>query len=172
MDKKIFWHVIYTRPKQEKKLASQLSDLNIKCFLPLIKDVRQWHDRKKVVELPLFPSYVFVNITNTEELYKSSELNGFVSYVKFGSQMAKVDSVIIENIRTTITNFSSIEVVTSYFGPGQTLLISDGPLCGLKCELIQYKGKRKAIVRVDHLNKSLLVDIPINLMIQTQIDRI
>jgi transcription antitermination factor NusG len=53
------WYVVYTKPKWEKKVAEQLKK-GIACYCPLVTQVRQWSDRKKKVEVPLFNSYVLV----------------------------------------------------------------------------------------------------------------
>ena len=56
------WYVLYTNPKAEKKVAEQLTKIGVINYCPLIKKVHQWSDRKKKIEIPLFTSYVFVNI--------------------------------------------------------------------------------------------------------------
>ena len=60
------WYVVYTKPKWEKKVAEQLINSGIECYCPLITQVRQWSDRKKKVEVPLFNSYVFVQLPDAE----------------------------------------------------------------------------------------------------------
>lgn len=60
------WYVVYTKPKWEKKVAEQLRNKGIECYCPLITQVRQWSDRKKKVEVPLFNSYVFVQLPDSE----------------------------------------------------------------------------------------------------------
>jgi len=158
------WHVVYTMPKQEKQLISKLTEIKVNAFLPLIKTVNQWHDRKKTIEAPLFPSYVFVYIENRMDMYKISALKGVVSFVKFGNELATLSQSIIDNIKLTITNFSHIEITAFHFQPGQQLIIKDGPLSGFECELITYNGNEKALVRMDILNRNLLIDIDLKSM--------
>jgi len=57
------WHVIYTMPRAERKVASSIDEMGIESYLPLYKVTRQWSDRKKKVEVPLFPNYVFVKVS-------------------------------------------------------------------------------------------------------------
>src|SRR5512140_1670119 len=59
------WYALYTRPRAEKMVYSRLEEGGIEAFLPLYKTLRKWSDRKKLVEKPLFSSYVFVNVNNT-----------------------------------------------------------------------------------------------------------
>jgi transcription antitermination factor NusG len=56
------WFVLYTQPRNEKKVAERLEKLGIKAYCPMTIQVRQWSDRKKKVEVPLLNSYVFVPI--------------------------------------------------------------------------------------------------------------
>ena len=64
MDHNPNWYAVYTKPRSEKKLADRLNEHGIEAYLPLRKTLKQWSDRKKMVEEPLITSYVFVNITN------------------------------------------------------------------------------------------------------------
>ena len=155
------WYVVYTRPQQERKLAERLSELEIKSYLPVIKTLRQWHDRQKYVELPLFPNYVFVMLSSLVDYHKVSDINGFVSYIRFGKDVARVDNAVIENIRLASKD-EHLEVLPDDFKIGQRLIINKGPFTGLNCELVDYNGKTKAIVRLKLLNRIILVDIQLD----------
>ena len=56
------WYVVYTKPKWEKKVAERLNAIGVIAYCPLITKERQWSDRKKIVHVPLFNSYIFVQI--------------------------------------------------------------------------------------------------------------
>lgn len=60
------WYVVYTKPKWEKKVAEKLAQAGIECYCPLITQIKQWSDRKKKVEVPLFNSYVFVQLPDAD----------------------------------------------------------------------------------------------------------
>ncbi|MDR7372371.1 UpxY family transcription antiterminator [Flavobacterium aquidurense] len=60
------WYVVYTKPKWEKKVAEKLAQAGIECYCPIITQIKQWSDRKKKVEVPLFNSYVFVQLSEAE----------------------------------------------------------------------------------------------------------
>src|SRR5437660_9032789 len=62
------WHAIYTCSRHEKSVSRQLREKQIDCFLPLYRSVRRWKDRRKELELPLFPGYVFVHIDDEDRL--------------------------------------------------------------------------------------------------------
>ena len=56
------WYVVYTKARNEKKTALILEKSGIDVYCPIVKEVRQWSDRKKTVEVPLFSSYLFVHL--------------------------------------------------------------------------------------------------------------
>src|SRR5271163_1703459 len=59
------WFAVQTRPRHEKKVSAELQEKGVNAFLPLVSSTRQWSDRSRVVEMPLFPQYVFVRIAQT-----------------------------------------------------------------------------------------------------------
>ena len=92
------WYAIFTKPRSEKKVLQRMLDNDIEAFLPLIKTVRQWSDRKKTLEVPLIPSYIFVFLPE-RELYRTLPIQGTVSVLKHLGKPAKVREVEIENLR-------------------------------------------------------------------------
>src|ERR1700736_4232703 len=62
------WYAAYTAPRHEKRVTQEMEGQQISCFLPLYKSVRRWKDRRKQIELPLFPGYVFVHVALRERL--------------------------------------------------------------------------------------------------------
>lgn len=155
----IYWHVIYTRPKQERKIANELFKKQITYFLPVINTVRQWHDRKKVIQTLLFPSYIFVCLKDKLEFFNSESITGVCSFVKFGKLHAKVDQSTIDQISLVVNSDMQTDISCDYYKPGEKLFIKAGPLNGLICELINKNGKDKYLVRVDLLNRNLLIDV-------------
>ena len=151
--------MIYTRPHHEKKVADGLLEKQIEAYLPTSKTLRQWSNKKKVIDMPLFPSYVFVYVRQMEEYYAGLNPGGALYYVKFGKQLARISDTIINNLKILTSKVGDAEVSSNYFTQGQTLLIKEGPLSGLQCEVVQHKNKEKLLVRVDLLNRCVLVDM-------------
>jgi transcriptional antiterminator RfaH len=154
------WYLLYTRPRHERKLADHLSFLKLDYFLPTVKTLRTWHDRKKLIEMPLFPSYVFVNLKDMQGYYDALHADGALYYVKYGKEVARVNESVISNIQLVVAGGQDIEVSTDYFRAGQKLVISEGALTGLNCEMIEYKGTMKILVRVNLVHRSILVTVP------------
>src|SRR6202161_4276121 len=76
------WHALYTFPRHEKHVAEQIKQRHISCFLPLYRSVRRWKDRRKELDLALFPGYVFVHVARQEQL-QVLQVAGAVRFVCF-----------------------------------------------------------------------------------------
>lgn len=151
--------MIYTKPRHEKKVYQDLQIRQIDSFLPIKQSLKNWHDRKKLIDEPLFPSYVFLYINNVDTYYKSLSVDGAMYYVKEGAKPARVQEKVIANLRILMQSRSQMEVSTLKFEKGEKLLIAKGPLAGLNCELIKYAGRHKILVRVELLSRSILMAV-------------
>ncbi len=154
------WYLIYTKPRHEKKVHAHLTEANINSYLPTKKMLRTWHDRKKYVDEPLFPSYVFIYLNDMQSFYRGMDTEGSLYYVRTGKQIARISETIINNIRLVTGGAKDLEVSDKQFHPGQKMVISQGPFTGLSCEVVQSNSKRKLLVRVDLLNRNLLLSMP------------
>jgi transcriptional antiterminator RfaH len=111
------WYVVYTKPKWEKKVAEKLSEIGIECYCPLITQIKQWSDRKKKVEVPLFNSYVFVQL---EDIDRNSvfQISGVIRYLFWLGKPAIVKDSEIDIIKTSLKapNISDISVTSVQIG--------------------------------------------------------
>jgi len=154
--------VIYTKPRHEKKIAQELSEINISHFLPLVKRLRTWSDRKKYIDTPLFPSYIFVRLQDTQNYFNTLTIDGVLYYVRMGKQIARVSETIIRNLELIVSgSVGDIEVSSELIHPGGILLIREGPFTGFSCEVVQHKGKQKILVRIELLKRNILLDLPV-----------
>ena len=125
------WYVVYTKPKWEKKVAEQLEQLGITCFCPLITQVRQWSDRKKKVEVPLFNSYVFVQLLDSERNAVFNSV-GVVRYLFWLGKPAIVRDEEIRVIKDWINGPDSCEVSVVPFRIGDSIQLESGPFSSQK----------------------------------------
>ena len=125
------WYVVYTKPKWEKKVAAQLNSIGIECYCPLITQVRQWSDRKKKVEVPLFNSYVFVKIEESErsEVFRSL---GAVRYLFWLGKPAVVRDDEIAVIKKWLTSSVTSELSVVSFQTGDIIEVESGPFSAQK----------------------------------------
>lgn len=153
------WYVLYTRSRHEKKVADQLTEEGMSLYLPVKKELRTWHDRKKYISAPLFESYVFVYLNNIHDYYQGLGARGVLHYVKFGREVARVPENVIDYIRTLTEIDENIEVSSDYFRPGMQLFIKHGPLTGIPCEIIHTDNRKKILVRIHILQRNLLMEL-------------
>jgi transcriptional antiterminator RfaH len=111
------WYVIYTKPKWEKKVAEKLSQIGIECYCPIVIQVKQWSDRKKKVEVPLFNSYVFVQLADNER-NSVFQIAGVVRYLFWLGKPAIVRDEEINIIKTSLKadNISDVSVTSIKVG--------------------------------------------------------
>ena len=153
------WYACYTRPRAEKLVYQRLLEKEIETFLPLQKTYRIWSDRKKLVEKPLLPSYIFVKTKRKyfPEVYK---INGLVKFVTFEGKPASIPQKQIDNLRLLINSDEEIEISSEKFARGDNVEVVSGSLVGLTGELIKIGTRNRFIIRIDSLEQNLLLNIP------------
>lgn len=121
--------------------------------------MRQWSDRKKKVELPLFNSYLFVRISKGE-YYEVLNTPGAVKYIYFEGKAAVMRDNQIESIKQLIGSDFSFEIVNKILPVGAKVTITKGALMGLEGEIVEYKGSYRTCIRIDQINRSVLINVP------------
>ena len=124
------WYVLYTKPRNEKKVTTRLAENGFEVYCPLIRTLRQWSDRKKKVSVPMFPSYVFIRIAE-EERQKVVQDPGVLNFVFWLGRPAVVRERELEAVRAIAEKGEEIEVQSGKPEKGETVAISFGPFKGL-----------------------------------------
>ena len=111
------WYVVYTKPKWEKKVAEKLNQIGIECYCPIITQIKQWSDRKKKVEVPLFNSYVFVQL-HDKDRNSVFQIAGVVRYLFWLGKPAIVRDDEIAAIKSSLAspNLSEVSVTSIQVG--------------------------------------------------------
>jgi len=152
------WMVIYTRSKYEKKVYQSFTDRGITSFCPLVKATKKWADRNKVIEVPLFPSYLFVHLTSSE-LSAIRQTPGVVNYVSHCGKPATITNNEIERVKQIVGNYTNVEAVSlKQLNIGDKVTINDGPLTDCNGEIIKVQGKSVLLI-VNSLDCALLVKV-------------
>jgi transcriptional antiterminator RfaH len=154
------WYLLYTRPNREMKISYYLEKNNIQYFLPVIRKTSQSGGRKKVIEMPLFPSYIFVKLTGMADYFTTRNNEGACGFVKSRKMPVCISERVIEQVRIAVENSESVYVSAGYFHTGKPVEVKNGILSGLSGELVQYNGKSKILLRMNMMNRSILVDVP------------
>ncbi len=160
MDKELKWYVVYTKSRSEKKINERLEKIGIETYLPLIKTLRQWSDRKKKVEIPLINSYIFVK---ANKLNYTSILNteGVINFIKFENKHASIPDNQINNLKILMQDSNDITVSNNEFIKGEKIKIEFGKFKGYNGEIKELKGKHKLIVYIQALNTSFSLEISV-----------
>ncbi|MDW3191844.1 MAG: UpxY family transcription antiterminator [Cytophagales bacterium] len=151
------WHVIYTRPNFERKVASELVAKGIEFFMPSRDEVRQWHDRKKKMNVLVFPGYIFVRV-NVREVYMIYAINGFVNFVSNEGHPDVISDELMSAIQTLLEGEFSIK--TGALISGDKIKIGHGAFQGLEGILLEDRGESKVAVRVEVINQFIVVVLP------------
>jgi transcription antitermination factor NusG len=125
------WYAVYTRPRWEKKVHRLLQEKKVVSYCPLNKVHRRWSDRIKVVEEPLFKSYVFVQIDESEKTAVRM-VNGVVNFVYWLGKPAIIKDKEIETIKRFLGEFDNVEVRRTEMRPGGKVVVEGGVLMGRK----------------------------------------
>ena len=157
------WYAIYTRPHHEKEVYRKLQEQKITAYLPLLKTIKQWSDRKKRVEEPLFRCYIFVQI-QTREYYRVLNTPGVIRYVTFEGKAVAIPENQINMVKNFLEQDMVVEEVQDLLYNGAYVEIVAGPLSGTSGELIDFAGKKRVIIRLEEIGKSLVVSVPIHLL--------
>ena len=152
------WYILQTRSRFEKKCFNQLSLQGISVFLPTHKVKRQWSDRIKVIELPLFSGYIFIQFEEKDR-YTILNTPGIVRFVSFCGVYATLKEKEIDTIRKFEKLETSIDVVDIDLLNGQQVLISSGPFKGLEAKIVHHNGKGKLLLAVEAIGQGVLLEI-------------
>jgi len=138
MEKK--WFVVYTRPQQELKIATQPSAMGITNYCPTVTLVKQYSDRKKKVTKPLIFSYVMVELEEKER-EKVFVLNGILRYLFFLGKPAVVPASDINLMQNHLNgDYNDSKVTTLSVGDSHT--ISEGPFSGISGRVVETDNKK------------------------------
>jgi transcriptional antiterminator RfaH len=155
------WFAIYTHPRAEKKIHSELLKKGIDAYLPLQRTLKFWSDRKKWVEEPLFKSYIFVHISDVQ-YFEVLNTPGIVRYVTFEGKAVPIPDKQIDAIRYYLSTEDEPVEIHPEIAPGQAVEILKGPLRGLRGELVEISGKHKVKVEISAIGQSILVTVPLS----------
>lgn len=151
------WYAAYTCARHEKVVAQQLGERCIPHFLPLYTSARRWKDRRKQIELPLFPGYVFVRVSGHEQL-RVLQLPSVVRFVSFNGRPAALPEADIDALRNGFAHRVLMES-HPYLRVGRRVRVVAGPLTGAQGVLLRKKDSFRIVMSIDALMRSVAVEI-------------
>jgi transcription antitermination factor NusG len=158
------WNVVYVASRQEKKVGRLLADKGILTYVPLFRELKQWSDRKKWVETPLFRGYVFIEAGASAHAVLST--SGIVAYLRFQGKNAVVRAKEIEIIRRIEQSGYYAEQLLNpdEFETGEQVRVADGPLRGQKGHILRKDNHEYFTISIDSMEQSLKIKVPFELL--------
>ena len=151
------WIAVYTKSRHEKVVIQELENKNIEAYCPIFKERRQWSDRKRWVEFPLFRSYVFAKIELKNSIYILQAM-GVHHIIKFQGNISIIPNEIIQNIKSMIDGGFTVEQV-EYFVKGDEVIVVEGPLKGMEGIVVKIKNENKLVLKVAAIQQAIAVQI-------------
>ena len=152
------WYALYTCPRHEKMVQQQLHAKTIECYLPLYRSLRRWNDRKALVDLPLFPGYLFVRIPLNARL-RVLTVPGVIRIVSFNGKPASLTNDEIEALKASVGLHAAEPY--PYLAEGKRIRIAGGPLKGLEGVVVRRKNKLRAVVSIHSIMQSYAVELDV-----------
>src|SRR5271168_5328431 len=150
------WYALYTCPRHERCVAQQIEERSISCFLPLYRSIRRWKDRRKELELALFPGYVFVRLALKDRL-RVLQLPSAVRLVSFNGQPAVLPEAEIDQLRERLAR-GRVEP-HPYLRVGRRVRVCGGPMQGLEGIIVRRKDRCRVVFSLDLIMRSVAVEV-------------
>jgi transcriptional antiterminator RfaH len=144
------WYVITTRSRAEKKVALGLSKIGVQHFLPLQKQLKQWKDRKKWVEIPLFGSYLFVYITERQK-NDVFTIQGVIKFLSIKGRLSILSEEEIERIKKICAYEHEVRVSAASLLTSDYVEVIEGPLKGLKGRVSEKANNAYLYIQIENL---------------------
>jgi transcription antitermination factor NusG len=153
------WYALRTRSRHEKMVADQLEKQGIEHFLPLVKKARQWSDRVKEVDLPLFSGYAFVRVVLTSsDRLRVLQTHGVAGFVGINCCGTAIPENQIQDIRTLLASKEPFEE-QPFLRVGQRVRVRGGALDGVEGILSARNDDRSLVISLEPIQRSLSVRI-------------
>ena len=160
------WNAIYVNSRAEKKVTETLQAKNIEAYVPIIKTMKQWSDRKKMVELPLMNGYVFVKISSIDN-DKVLQTKGVVNFVRSEGKIAVIRDLEINRLKQLVDLGYQLEAeaINRTYKEGDKIKITSGALKGIEGYVVESKENRMIEVLLESIGQCIRVKLPKELLL-------
>jgi transcription antitermination factor NusG len=151
------WYALYTKHQHERAIARNLMGKGFETFLPLYAAARRWKDRVKILDVPLFPCYVFLR-AGAERRLDVIITPGVYDFVSSAGHPATIPAAEIEAIRQAVGSGARIEP-HPFLRCGDRVRVKCGPLVGIEGVLVRKRNVYRLVLSVEMLGKAAAVEI-------------
>ncbi|HKX32302.1 MAG TPA: UpxY family transcription antiterminator [Blastocatellia bacterium] len=157
MNSKNPWFALQTMPRGEKKIDRLLRQKGYECFTPTYREKRRWSDRTVEIRRPLFPNYVFCRL-DYSVIGKVVSTPGVIKIVGFGGKPAEIEVEEI-NALQLIAQSHFVGEPWNYLPDGTQVVVETGPLTGIKGIICRDGAKKRLIISVTLLQRSMAIQL-------------
>jgi transcription antitermination factor NusG len=151
------WYAVHVRPRHEKRVAIDLVGKGVETYVPLLNEVHKWADRRKIVDSPLFPCYLFVRMQNTPKQRLSVvTAGGVLGIVSARGEPVPIPDEEIDCVRTVLAQKLNVARYPQ-FVVGQRVRVRGGVLDGVEGTLIEIKSERRLVLSVGPIERAFSV---------------
>jgi transcriptional antiterminator NusG len=159
MANKLHWYAVLSRSRHEKMAATALTNTGVTTFLPLVSEMHSWSDRRKLVDVPLFPGYVFVQIPNSgEDKLRVLKASGVVQFVGNRNGAVPIQDKEINYVRAVLDQKLGCSPYP-FLQLGQRVRIRGGSLDGVEGILVGRDSDSKLVISIELIQRSLAVSV-------------
>jgi len=151
------WYAVSVRPRHEKLVTRHLEHRGVNYFLPVYRSLRQWKDRRKELDMALFPGYVFVNL-NLRNRGGVLQAPGVVQFVSFQGQPAVVPDVEIRALESGLHAGLRLQP-HPYLRQGARVRVKRGPLTGVEGIMVRRKERFRLVLSIDLIMRSVMLEV-------------
>ena len=155
------WYACYTRARHEKQVEAQLTQKGIESYLPVVPQLRQWKDRKKLVSWPLFPSYVFGRFT-LKDVHTVLVLPGVSTIVRARGHPTPILDEEMANVRRLVLAAGESGVqpeVRPLIRSGEWVKITEGPFQGVEGIVVEERSRKRVLVGLAAIGQGVEIDV-------------
>jgi transcription antitermination factor NusG len=153
----VHWYAVSVRPRHEKLMTRHLEHQGLNHFLPLYRSVRRWKDRRKELDMALFPGYVFVNL-NLRDRLRVLRAPGAVQFVTFQGQPAAIPDSEIRALESSLSAGLRLQP-HPYLHQGARVRLKRGPLVGAEGIMIRRKERFRLVLSIDLIMRSVVFEV-------------
>lgn len=153
-----FWYAVNVLSRHEKKIYKLLLEKGIETSLPLTKTIRQWSDRKKRVDLPLFSGYIFVRIDIGKDKLNVLKTNGIVRFIGIQNNPSKIPNEQIHWIHMMVEESADVRNETK-IPIGQQVCVTTGPFKGAEGVVIRTGNRSRLVINVESIMHVVSIEI-------------
>lgn len=153
------WYAVQHKPAQGDRALAHLQNQDIPCFYPKVPVEKVKAGKRVKVLEPLFPGYLFINITQTDPRWaKLRSTRGVLRVVSFANKPAPIGDDVIDHIRDGLHRVAEQGGIK----PGQAVELDEGPFKGMSAVFQSYDGEERAIVLINFMQKQQQVKVPVS----------